>query len=272
MASKAKAESGRDGLSIRLKRTNLDYTNSAFNSEGSGDKETLNYGEPLYFNSDKTMSIGDASGTPVGDLNVVKFKPRSEVDKETLTEFTTDSFDSSTTIYNKNNIVQFTNDDLAIISDGKNIPSKHKIIKLFDKAKAQLLSYFDKRDDSGITRFQDQNDQIIYVKEKIWPAITINPDDPYYIINTNNISNISSLQQDANSPGCYKITVDAMKNDYNPCASLYIPTSSLTSNETIRNLKNAYGRLSQVQTFDGYIIVCFIKKPAIQFQLELVGG
>ena len=267
-SSKAIADSGREGLPIKLKRTDLNYDNKVF----SNLEETLNYGEPLYFNSDKTLVIGDSQATSVDNLPVVKFKPRNQADKETLTEFATESFDKSTTIYDKNNIVQFINDDLVIISDGKNIPKQHKVIKLFSKIKSQLLSYFDKRDNSGITRFRDQNDQILYSKEKNWPVVTINKDDTYYMINTNNISDISSIQQDSNSPGCYKITIEDMKSEYNPCASLYIPAASLSSNSTIRDLKNAYGRISQIQTFDNYIIVCFIKKPDTSFQLSFVGG
>lgn len=267
-SSKAIADSGREGLPIKLKRTDLNYDNKVF----SNLEETLNYGEPLYFNSDKTLVIGDSQATSVDNLPVVKFKPRNQADKETLTEFATESFDKSTTIYDKNNIVQFINDDLVIISDGKNIPKQHKVIKLFSNIKSQLLSYFDKRDNSGITRFRDQNDQILYSKEKNWPIVTINKDDTYYMINTNNISDISSIQQDSNSPGCYKITIEDMKSEYNPCASLYIPAASLSSNSTIRDLKNAYGRISQIQTFDNYIIVCFIKKPDTSFQLSFVGG
>lgn len=76
--SRAKADSGRDGLTIKLKRTDLDYTNEIF-SDGQ-DSETLNYGEPLYFNNDKTMAIGDGSSTNVQNLKVFKAVDHDKAD------------------------------------------------------------------------------------------------------------------------------------------------------------------------------------------------
>ena len=51
----------------------MNYDNKVF----SNLEETLNYGEPLYFNSDKTLVIGDSQATSVDNLPVVKFKPRN---------------------------------------------------------------------------------------------------------------------------------------------------------------------------------------------------
>ena len=237
-SSKAIAESGRDGLPIRLKRTNLQYTDTRFSGSDQENKESLNFGEPLYFDSDDTLVIGNASGTAIKDLPIVKFK----------------------------------SDDLAIIADGTNIPSKHKVIKFFDKIKSSLITFFDSIDNSGITRLEDESGNTLYTKEKSWPIISINSNSTYYTINSSDISKLSSTQSDTNSPGCIKIEVKDMLSTYSPCASLYIPNSVLNSQSTIKSLKTAYGRLTQIQTFDGFIIACFTKKPETSFQIALVGG
>ena len=272
-STRAVADSGRTGLDIKIKRTNLDYTNQIFNPNSAiENKETLKYGELLYFDSDNTLVIGDSAGTAIRNLPILKFKSRDEVASQTNTTYTEESFETSITIYPKNTVVYFTSDGIAIISDGENIPRNQKIVKLFNKNKVNLISYFDSKDSSGITRLNDEQGDTLYVKELTWPIIDVATTNTYFQINTSNLSEVNTIQSDSSKPGCYKIFVDNMKTEYTPCGSLYIPADDLNDSTLIKNKKIAYSRISSIQTFNNFIIICFLKRPTTNFQLCFVGG
>lgn len=272
-STRAKAESGRDGLNIKLRRTNLDYTNKIFTDDAEN-PETLDYGEPLYFSSDDTLAIGDNNQTPIDQLKVAKLVPRGKENRFLFLNRNNDTtFDNTAQIYDNNELVYFSKDDLAIVSNGSTISKNLKVIKFLNKAKSLVMSFFDSRDPSGITRFKDEADNTIYAKELNWPNIVINPSSmTYYQINTSNVLNPTAIQSTATNPGCYKIAVTNMKDSYTPSASLIIPNSNLNDYNTIKTMKKAYARITSMQTYNGGVIVFCSRKPDTTISIQLIGG
>lgn len=67
---------GETGRIIQLKRTQLDYNSDAVINE------QLNYGEPLYNDTDKMIVIGDNSGTSNDLLKVIKAIDRNKANSQ----------------------------------------------------------------------------------------------------------------------------------------------------------------------------------------------
>lgn len=100
MASdRARADSGRAGIVIKLKRTNLKFDNAYYTGTGTG-KEVLEYGEPMYFNNEKMLVVGDGT-TQVNGLKV--FPAIAYAQKAFMTFFTRPANNTS-------NITQITNE------------------------------------------------------------------------------------------------------------------------------------------------------------------
>lgn len=104
----AKTPTGETGKTIQLKRTALTYNDNRVINE------QLEYGEPLYNDNDKTLLIGDGTGTANNSLKVIKAVDRLKANNqayfsnESGTTLNPDSNISN--LYNENNVQAYVKD------------------------------------------------------------------------------------------------------------------------------------------------------------------
>lgn len=96
---------GETGKTIQLKRTALPYDSESVVGE------QLQYGEPLYNDDDKTLLIGDGTGTANNNLKVIKAVDRVKANNQAYFANENGSQLNPTsnisTLYNENNVVAY---------------------------------------------------------------------------------------------------------------------------------------------------------------------
>lgn len=215
---------GHQGKTIQFKRTSLAYDSQEVNNPS----EDLNYGEPLYNDNDKTLSIGGSASTSTQNLKVFKALDRNKANAQVFTS----SSSTSTT------------------------------------------------DSSGFSNLYNEANTQVYIKDKVWENsggssfISIGVTATTYEVNPSNPGSIGTVQGSSfvTLPCVVKVDIPGMKSSYTPTIGLNIQDADVISVDNVKKAQKAFSCISRIDTADGFIGVCFWKKPESSVNLRIIGG
>lgn len=175
------------------------------------------------------------------------------------------------------------NDKTVLIGDNATTTNDNlKVLKLLDRAKANSQVYYTGPGNptldgtSGIANLYNENNASVYIKDKNWGNFNISNSAVTYSFTVNSDNSITAGTAMSDSFGSFpclvKVTMNGMRNTYVPTVSLYLDRTSSQSVTNTKAQQKAFSCISRCDSSNDELYVIFYKKPAVSFNISVVGG